>query len=617
MPSFTRQLGRESGVQYNPLVDLTEFPIPDKFDINMAIALRLPRGRIDKPFITHKDNVRIKTGKPESMRSSALNEAHVHLIEALDNGVYSAVVQRLSTSAASVKWAVAKIGIGATFTATVALGAVTAITVGAGGTGYVTGQTLTVTGGGGSGAVLTVTAAAGVITAVAVTSGGTLYATAPTVTAPSPVSWAVAETLPVTPYLVAVKHLGCFNDGIICQITSEENRVQGTNLPNDKVVLVVTDKIGVKLASYTGSLDPDSLNDYGESDYLPDVVATYTDEYEVHVGSSVTEIPINSNAYGNDVNGLAQWAKSDVLICFLENGTAYTTDDYVAARVKLRDTNYGYGYISSGGSQSPALLYQLKQLVYDVDRMLWFDVGTGLDPDSAISFFEQLNMVGDTNKSLLCQAFWTSFKSRCPEGINGKTFIGTATLAIAYACARNSMTNAYGYCVNKKSPVAGKDYPVNRQGMSQEYDCGNFVKDKLARAKINPVINESYSGGARYVFFDSLTCASVSNSKSMMSAVIDMTTDVQERITTYGKGLLQKDMDTVVDKMNDFLDKMRSELKASGWVTMPQAGNPAKAKDYFAYKVERSATQLDKVYVTIYPCYTPTMRQMEFTQVLV
>ncbi|RFM30024.1 hypothetical protein [Deminuibacter soli] len=73
-------------------------------------------------------------------------------------------------------------GSGATATATVATGAVTAISVTAGGSGYTTAPTVVITGGGGTGATATATVSGGVVTAITVSAGGTGYTSAPTIT---------------------------------------------------------------------------------------------------------------------------------------------------------------------------------------------------------------------------------------------------------------------------------------------------------------------------------------------------------------------------------------------------------------------------------------------------
>jgi hypothetical protein len=72
-------------------------------------------------------------------------------------------------------------GTGATFTVTIAGGAVTAVAVVAGGTGYAAGTQVGFVGGNGNGATATATVASGVITAVAVNAGGNNYTIAPQV----------------------------------------------------------------------------------------------------------------------------------------------------------------------------------------------------------------------------------------------------------------------------------------------------------------------------------------------------------------------------------------------------------------------------------------------------
>lgn len=67
------------------------------------------------------------------------------------------------------------------FTHTRVTGGVTAITVGAGGTGYTSAPTVAITGGGGTGATATATVAGGVVTGVTITNHGSGYTTAPTV----------------------------------------------------------------------------------------------------------------------------------------------------------------------------------------------------------------------------------------------------------------------------------------------------------------------------------------------------------------------------------------------------------------------------------------------------
>jgi len=121
--SHTRQLGSQSGVQLNPPRDNTDSFVTEVSDQTTAVMGRFKRGRIDMPFKVNRGNLKRKLGASESLRVSALNEAYVHLYEAVNNGAREAVVSRLSASTAVNSFAVFTVdttsGIGA-FTASAA-----------------------------------------------------------------------------------------------------------------------------------------------------------------------------------------------------------------------------------------------------------------------------------------------------------------------------------------------------------------------------------------------------------------------------------------------------------------------------------------------------------------
>ena len=75
-----------------------------------------------------------------------------------------------------------QLGTTATATASIAAGAVTGFTIGAGGTAYTTEPTVVLSGGGGSGATATCTISNGAVNSITVTAGGSGYTTSPTVT---------------------------------------------------------------------------------------------------------------------------------------------------------------------------------------------------------------------------------------------------------------------------------------------------------------------------------------------------------------------------------------------------------------------------------------------------
>lgn len=498
--AFVRQLGAESGVQLNPLRDNSEIPVSDNADQVFGIMMRATRGRIDKPFKVDRGNVFKKLGKGEQIRVSALNEAWVHVVEALNNGAYEAVVQRITTPTAAIKWAklvVTDITFANTFT--------------------------------------------------------------------------VSPTAPVAPYLFAVKHLECYNDGIVIEYRADEVKVGGVATANNKLTLRIRDKDGNLLYEFYGSLDPAAKDDYGNSAYLPDVALALTDAVEISIGTvgAGATIEPTSPAYGYDTNGQEKWAKSGVLVCFDEGGTAYATADYMAARQSLQYTPFNYAYISSGGTQAPALLAQLAQLAFDTNRQLRFDIPGNLTPEAAITFVEQLNM-GASPTAHLMHAFWSPIKSDDPTGVNPKGHIGTATLNIAYACLRNAQTNAKGFAP-KNYVIAGREWPIRRTRMTQVYSPRDQELNALARAKINPVMYEVYSGGGRYVFRDSLTCALVESSLKKLISVADMSTSIDDSVTRFGKDILQLPMQVAVKKMQDFLVELFSGAEASGWLVPSNA----------------------------------------------
>jgi hypothetical protein len=613
---FTRQLGARPGVQLNPLRDNSEIPALDQYDQRFGIMMRATRGRIDKPFLVNRGNIFKKIGRGEQVRVSALNEAWIHVNEALNNGAYEAVVQRLTTSAAVVKYAVAYIGAGAVFSPTVAGGAITAIAATTPGTGYTVGQALSITEEGGSGAaatVATIDANGGILT-VTVSAGGTGYTT-PTIGIANPISFGVSTTVPTGPYLFALKHLECYNDGIKIEFRAEEKKAAGVAVANDRITIRVLDKNGELLYEIFGSLDPTALDDYQNSIFLEDVISTLTgDNCEIEVGATTT-IATTSPAYGYDsVTLTANWAKSGVLIAFTEGGTAYATDDYAAARVKLQNTPFNYAYISSGGSQSAGLIGQLIQLAFDTNRQLRMDVPGNLTPDAAITFVENLNLGGSPNAAHLVHVFWAPLRTNDPTGLNGKGYYGVATLNIAYACLRNADRNAKGFA-RKNFPIAGKEWPVNRRGVTQTYVPSEPELSALARAKINPVVSITYAGGARYAFSDTLTSAQVESSLKKLIAVADMSTSIDDAVTAFGNDVLQLPMEVAINRMSDFLRSLFEGAEASGWLV--PSSDPFMEGRAWKFDVRQNEIRpYDQMDVSYWLRYDGTVRQIFVTQTL-
>lgn len=542
--SFVRQLGAEPGVQLNPLRDNSGIPSSGNEDQVFATIARLTRGRFDKPFKTDRSNVLRKIGKGEQVRISALNEAWVHIVEALNNGAYEVVVQRLVTSSAEIKWALVSVDTGT-----------------------------------------------------------------------QAITYSVSDTEPVAPYFLSVKHLECFNDGIKLEYRADEKKVGGVAQSNDQITLRIRDKDDVLLYEFFGSLDIGAKDDFGNSLYLPDVVASRTDAVEVSVGVTGVNASVSptSAAYGYDIGGKEKWSKSTTLVCFDEGGTGYVSEDYSLARVKLQNTPHKYSYIASGASQSTAMLSHLAQLAFDTNRQLRYDVPGNLTVEAAIAFVEQLNF-GASQTAHLLHAFWTPLKSEDPTGINPKGYFGTATLNIAYACGRNAAKNARGFA-QKNYPIAGREWPINRIGLRQTYHPSNQEKNALAKAKINPVMWEDYSGGGRYVFVDSITSALVDSSLKKLIAVADMSTSIDDAVTKFGKDVLQLPMKVALKRLGDYLTTLFEGAEASGWLVPSDAPEMNGAAWRFDVRPneQRPYDQIDCNY---WLRYDGTVRQIHVTQTL-
>lgn len=542
--AFVRQLGAESGVQLNPLRDNSEIPASGNSDQVFGIMMRSMRGRIDRPFVVDRANVFKKLGHGQQIRQSALNEAWVHVVEALNKGAYEAVIQRLTTTAAKIKYAIIKQGENA-------------------------------------------------------------------------LSFEVADDLPESePYLLAVKHLECFNDGIMLEVHADDVKTSGQNIANDKITLRMKDKDGALLYEFTGSLKRDAKDDFGNSAFLPDIVASFTDNVELFVGvtgDAAVLKPTTTLAYGYNAQGHQNWAKSQVLVCFEEGGTGYTTQDYMRCRQWLQNTPHDYAYISAGGSQSPALLAQLAQLAFDTNRQLRFSIDGKLSPEAAVAFVNQLNM-GASPTAHLLHAYWAPLKCDDPTGVNPQGYLGCETLNIAYACGRNAQKNAKGFAP-KNYPIAGREWPVQRTRIVQTYFPTAQELNMLARAKINPVVFETYTGGGRYVFRDSLTCALVESSLKKLIAVADMSSHIDECVTRAAKDNLQLPMDIAIKRMKDYLKTLLDGAQSSGWIIPSSA--PEMAGNAYAFEVRPNEQRpYDAMDVSYWVRYDGTNRQTFVTQTL-
>lgn len=610
---FARQLQGQPGVQLNPLVDQSERPDAGFSDQNMACAIRAKRGPIHRAFPVTAGTFLRRLGKADTIRKNALNEGMVHVFEAVNNGVQTCVVSRLVPASAKIKYAVAYIGTGAELAASVSGGEVSGVSITAGGTGFMPDSSVTLSfSGAGAGATATATVnSVGEISTISITSGGAGYTVHPTVSVASAVQYRVEDSEPVSGFFVSLKHLECFNDGIKIEIHADVKRENGALVANDEISLVLRDHENSTIFTASGSLDPDAKDDFGKSNYLGDIIARLAPDILEAVFDTPSAIPVDSSAYGYDAAGRIKWAKSSVLVCFDEGGTAYVLDDYIRSRLQLTNTRFGYDYISATGSQSTALLTQLGQLSYNTNRQLRFSAPGWMTPEQAIIFIEQMNFPSSETAHLI-HAFWCPVKSDDPLGVNPPGFFGTESLNIAYACRRNAVLDANGLA-RKNYAIAGRNFPVNRTGLSQTITLDPGQESAIANAKINPVVFSTFSGGQLCVFIDSLTQAPVVNSLRKLISVADMASAIDNLVVRISNDNLQLPMDDCIGRTTRDVRNLLERAASSKWL-IPSAELEGNS---FALDVRPNAARpFDTMDVRYWCSYDRTARVIMVQQTL-
>lgn len=368
--------------------------------------------------------------------------------------------------------------------------------------------------------------------------------------------WSVAAVLPAD-YLIAVKHLECFNDGVRIGLHAVEKL-------DDQGAQVATSDVKVRLIDiatgeplfddFEGSLLVDSKDEFGMSNYLPSVVSSLTEMVEISVDK--TSVDTTAECYGVDEDGAEKWTFAD-LSYFSEGGTTYANEDYDSAIQRLYDTDIGYGYLHAGGTRNVALLSKLVNFAYKVNKPFPFDVPGELSVDGAIAFMQQLNI--DSHYPV---AYWAPLQADDPLN-GGKAMIGTSGLQIGLRCNRNAQTDANDVAP-KHYPVAGKNFPITRTGMRQLRKLTDPQLEALAKACINPVVFETYASGGRYVFRDSLTCAKTTGDKKLAS-VAEMSASVDDAVTAFAKESLQLPMNESIRRTTQFIEKTFEALQTAGW----------------------------------------------------
>lgn len=416
----------------------------------------------------------------------------------------------------------------------------------------------------------------------------------------------VSATAPLTSWSLYLMHHDCHNDGIKWALHADQTPLGGVAVANTEVKLRLYDALDVLLHEFTGSLSADAKDDYGQSLYLPDVIARQTDSVSAVVSSDAS-VPVTSDAYGRDANGRDKWATSPVLICFSEGGTSYDATDYDRCITALRETNDGFGYLLTGGTQVVSLIGKLALLAIEANLHLKVDIPGALSPSAAISLAQSLNL-----DSHYVHFYWSPLEADDPLN-GGRAMWGTGGLNAGFSCARNAQRNAKGFAP-KNYPVAGKGWTIGRTGIRQLYSPTEQELSDLAKMQINPVIYELYNGGGRFVFTDSLTSAKTRVSFKKLISVAEMSADLDNWVTLYAKELLQLPMRQFIKRMNVFLDLVLSGAESSGWL-VPAKNLPGNAA--FSFEVKPSEVRpADLVLINYYTSFDGVARQVIVQQTL-
>lgn len=420
----------------------------------------------------------------------------------------------------------------------------------------------------------------------------------------SPASAWAAETTPTAGYLLAIKHLECFNEGVRAEIHADEALDdEDEEVASKEVTVRLRDLDGTLLYEFAGSLDPLAKDEFGNSRYLPNVASAQTDAVEITVGVAATALP-TSTFYGEGVDGLDAYDGAD-LVYFTEGGTTYSAQDVDRAMSALKYSSNPFGYITGGGSRAVAVLSKLIALGKDINKQVLWDIPGEYLPAAALTFYNQLNI--DTHYS---QAYWAPLRADDPLN-GGKDFIGTSGINVGMRCARNARTDANGI-PPKNYVVAGKNWPLTRTGIDQKVSPTEQELDDFARARINPVLFERYNSGSSYVFTDSLTGAKTEGDRKLI-AVADMSSQVDDWVTAYLKELLQLPMQDAIRRSTDFLQQLFEGLEAAKWI------KPSKElgdRSFVATVQPNAQRPSDRMDVAYWLKYDGTVRAIHVSQTL-
>jgi hypothetical protein len=520
MAMFERQIGEQSGIQLNPTVDRTD-GVAGFGDQTAAIVGSFSRGRIDKPFWVDGQTLRAKLGAAVSLNKSLLNEAYLHVFEALRNGAQQVLVSRLLRESVTNDYVVIQIdaAAGALQTETgepILDGAGNPITMG--NTGIIT-------------------------TAASIASG-------------------FADEL-----AIAFKLKDGINEGFVVRANFDAyddvdawNDLHTVFNPKSlRITIEILDKASLQvLYRAIGAVHPDSVDEFGQTRYIGDLASDVFVFYAGNLPNASYQEALEDSTLGVMADGTRLFIRKSV-DPFNHINTAYTNTELDVACDALRYTNEDFGYIMGGGTQSVPLLTRLIDLSYHTETLLAIDVPSDKNEEDAITWVNALNV-----DNFLISCYWTPLK--CDEPINGgKQSWGSSGAQIGLRCNRNARVNSIGFAP-KNNPIAGKNWPLPRTGITQLRTPTANQLSNLAKAKINPVILDKFSDGSRYTFRDSLTMARTLISKRKLITTAEMSAHMNQIAVRIVKDYLQQGMTVAIARSRAQIERLCQNAEASGWL---------------------------------------------------
>lgn len=351
------------------------------------------------------------------------------------------------------------------------------------------------------------------------------------------------------PIIMRILHLENFNDGITIKVKADA--VAGP-AASKLVTLRFVDNIdGKELYSFYGSLDPEAVDDFGNSLFLPDVVSGYTDNFEIVVAEDA-KVETDSPFYD-------AWVEENV--DYYSAGTAVLTSTEIDAAInRLRYNEFEHRYFITAGEQNVLAVSGLATIAKEMNRPIIVDIPAGYTAEQAIVWVD--SMISSLQSSYV-HIYWTPLKALDPLN-GGKAVWGTSGMQVGYRCARNANTDANGV-PPLNYPIAGKEYPIDRNRITQlEFPDENTLDD-LAKNGINPVLFETYNTGSNYIFTDSLTCVRKESATKLIS-VSEMSSQVDDWIAKYGKECLQLPIQDAIRRLSDFERALFEAILTAKWI---------------------------------------------------